>query len=176
MKNNKIIKFRHLNINNISINKIYFYIYLKILFLMISIITILLTIKIVIKDIMYKNKIFYLKTLSKKKFHQNKKNIKVCICTIGKKENKYIREFISYYKNYGIDQIFLYDNNEINEEHFEDVIKDYINKGFVKVFNWRGRSKPQNKAINNCYMRYNKLFDWLIFYDIDEYGRETISI
>ena len=101
--------------------------------------------------------------------NKNKKNIKVCICTIGKKENKYIREFIIYYKNYGIDKIFLYDNNEINEEHFEDVILDYINKGFVKIFDWRGRSKPHFKAINNCYMKYNKIFDWLIFYDIDEY-------
>ena len=27
-------------------------------------------------------------------------NLKVCICTLGKKENKYIREFVSHYKKY----------------------------------------------------------------------------
>ena len=41
------------------------------------------------------------------------KQIKVCICTIGKQENRYIKEYIEYYKNYGIDKIFLYDKMKI---------------------------------------------------------------
>ena len=49
------------------------------------------------------------------------KKTKICICTIGKRENKYIKEFIEYYKNYGIDKIFLYDNNNLNEEYFENI-------------------------------------------------------
>ena len=53
-------------------------------------------------------------------------NIKVCLCTPGKNENRYIREFIDYYINYGVDKIFLYDNNDIEGEHFEEVINDYI--------------------------------------------------
>ena len=102
---------------------------------------------------------------------KDKKNIfiKVCICTIGKEENRYIREFVEYYKNLGVDKIFLYDNNKKNGEHFEDSINDYIDKEFVKVFNWRGIKKPHFKAINDCYLRYNTQYDWLIFYDIDEY-------
>ena len=51
-------------------------------------------------------------------------NIKVCLCTIGKQENLYVREYVSYYKNYNLDKIFIYDNNEINGEKFEDVIGD----------------------------------------------------
>ena len=100
-----------------------------------------------------------------------KKNslIKVCICTIGKEENLYIREFVKYYKNIGVDKIFLYDNNDNDKEHFEDVIKDYIYNGFVEVFNWRGVQKPHFKAINDCYVKYNTQYDWLMFYDIDEY-------
>ena len=42
------------------------------------------------------------------------KNTKVCICTLGKKENRYVREFVEYYEKYGIDKIFLYDNNDLN--------------------------------------------------------------
>ena len=41
-------------------------------------------------------------------------DIKACICTLGKKENRYIREYVSYYEKYGIDKIYLYDNNDIN--------------------------------------------------------------
>ena len=97
------------------------------------------------------------------------KNIKVCICTIGKEENKYIREFVEYYEKFGVDKIFLYDNNDKNMEHFEDVIEDYVDKGFVKIFNWRGIERPHFKAINDCYIRYNQQYDWFIFYDIDEF-------
>ena len=45
-------------------------------------------------------------------------NIKLCICTPGKKENRYIREFVIYYEKYGVDKIFLYDYNDIYDEHF----------------------------------------------------------
>ena len=94
---------------------------------------------------------------------------KVCICTIGKEENRYIREFVEYYEKFGVDKIFLYDNNDINKEHFEESINDYIDKGFVSILNWRGIQKPHYDAINDCYLRYNFYYNWLMFYDIDEY-------
>ena len=32
---------------------------------------------------------------------------KICICTLGKSENRYIREFALYYKGLGVDKIYL---------------------------------------------------------------------
>ena len=96
-------------------------------------------------------------------------NIKICLCTLGKEENKYVREFVEYYKNYGIDKIFIYDNNNKNGERFEDVLSDYINNKFVKIINFRGIKTPQLEMLNNCYHKnYNK-YDWFIMYDIDEF-------
>jgi len=46
-------------------------------------------------------------------------------------ENNYIREFVEHHKSIGFDNIVLYDNNDIDGEHFEDVISDYINSGYV---------------------------------------------
>ena len=80
---------------------------------------------------------------------------KVCICTIAKEENKYIREWTEHYKNYGVDKIYLYDNNDINGENFESVIDDYIKEGFVEIFNWRGKIKIHYKFMNDCYNRNN---------------------
>ena len=95
--------------------------------------------------------------------------IRICICTLGKEENKYTREFVQFYEKIGIDKIYLYDNNFENGERFEDVISDYINNGFVEVINWRGKKMPQLMSMNDCYKKnYNK-YDWLMFYDIDEY-------
>ncbi len=59
-------------------------------------------------------------------------NIKVCLCTVGKEENKYILEFIEHYKKIGVDKIYLYDNNNIDGEHFEEVIDNISNQDLLK--------------------------------------------
>ena len=97
------------------------------------------------------------------------KKLKVCICTIGKKENLYAKEFVDYYKNLGVNKIFLYDNNEIDDEKFDTVIKDYINEGFVEIIDIRGIVAPQIRAMEDCRKKNYMKFDWLIFYDMDEY-------
>jgi hypothetical protein len=101
--------------------------------------------------------------------YQKLKQLKICICTCGKQENRYIKEYIEYYKKYGIDKIILYDNNNLNDENFEDIIKKYINENFVEIKNWRGIKSPQMKIYNDCYKNNYKKYEWLIFNDIDEY-------
>ena len=96
-------------------------------------------------------------------------NLKVCICTLGKKENKYIREFVSHYRKYGVDKIFLYDNNNLNDERFDNIISDYIKIKFVEILNYRGKETPQFTIFDDCYKKNNNIYDWLIFYDLDEY-------
>ena len=95
--------------------------------------------------------------------------IKVCLCTIGKLENLYVREFVSHYKSYGVDKIFIYDNNNINDERFETVINDYIRIGFVMIIDYRGKEKQQLKAYQDCLNKNYKEFSWIIFYDMDEF-------
>ena len=101
------------------------------------------------------------------KLYQNKR--KVCICTIGKKENLYAREYVEYYKNKGIDKIFIYDNNDKNDERFDIILKDYIENGFVEIIDYRGEFSPQIKSMEDCRKNNYKYFDWLIFVDMDEF-------
>ena len=65
--------------------------------------------------------------------------------------------------------IFLYDNNDINGEIFDDVISEYIKSNFVEIINYRGRNKIQLIAMNDCYEKNNKDYNWLLFYDMDEF-------
>lgn len=95
--------------------------------------------------------------------------IKVCLCSYGKKENNYLKEFVEHYKAYNIDKIILYDNNDINGEHFEDVINNYVISGFVEIINFRGKKQALYNMINDCYKNNYLNYDWLIFYEIDEY-------
>lgn len=96
-------------------------------------------------------------------------NLKVCLCTIGKRENKYAREFINHYKKYGIDKIFIYDNNDLGDEKFETVLLDYINNKFVEIINVRGKIAIQRKVLKDCYIKNKKLYDWFIILDMDEF-------
>ena len=95
--------------------------------------------------------------------------IKVCLCTIGKEENLYAREYVEHYKKYNVDKIIIYDNNEINGENFEDVINDYIKSGFVQIVDIRGKVSQQLKVYQDCLEKNNKNFNWIIFYDMDEF-------
>lgn len=105
----------------------------------------------------------------------------VVICAIAKNENLYLRDWVEYHKQLGIDRIFLYDNNDLCGERFEEVIKDYIDSRYVIVFDRRGIEKglvfDENNINlqNKCYVEtYNNLqiysnYQWIFFIDIDEY-------
>lgn len=99
--------------------------------------------------------------------------LKVCLCTIGKKENLYAYEFVEHYKKIGYDKIFIYDNNDIGDEKFEDVLNKQISNNFVEIVNYRGyrskRQSPQSKAFIDCYEKNKNNYDWLSFFDFDEF-------
>ena len=103
------------------------------------------------------------------KKNKKKRILKVCLCVIGKRENRYVKEFAEHYKKIGYNKIFLYDNNEINDEKFEDVIQDEIDKGFISIINLRGLKSRQFYSYKNCYKNNNKKYDWLSFFDFDEF-------
>lgn len=96
-------------------------------------------------------------------------NIKVLLCCIAKMENLYIREFVEHYKKLGFDNICLYDNNDPDGEYFEDVIGDYIKSGFVILKNKRGVQLAQVPSYTECYNEYKDQYDWIAFFDIDEF-------
>ena len=101
------------------------------------------------------------------------RKITVCLCTIAKKENLYAKEFIDYYIGLGYDQIFIYDNNDKDDEKLEDVLKKSLYKNKVTIIDYRGfrgeRSTPQFYAYYDCYEKNSKNYDWLSFFDFDEF-------
>ena len=80
-----------------------------------------------------------------------RKKTKVCLCAILKDENKYIIHYVEHYKNLGYDHMYIYDNNDINGEKVEDVIKNYINDGYITLIDYRGFRGPRNQPQMEAY-------------------------
>ena len=93
--------------------------------------------------------------------------MKISLCCIGRLENQYAVEFVEHYFALGFDKIFIYDNNHDNEEHFEDVLNKYL--GNVNIINYRNIEAAQLKAYENCYNNYGCDFDYMAFFDFDEF-------
>ncbi len=95
--------------------------------------------------------------------------LKVALVAIGRMENLYAREFVEHYKNLGFSKIIIMDNNHDGEEHFENVLQDYIDEGFVIVEDYRNQIKPQMRGYTEMYRKYGNEYDWIAFYDFDEF-------
>ena len=101
-------------------------------------------------------------------YNISKKN-GIAICSIGKNENLYIREFVEYYNLLGVKKIIIYDNNDIDGEKFDEVILDYILNKYVDIIDVRGLTSIQIPIYNYCYQKNKDLYDWIGLLDIDEY-------
>ena len=106
------------------------------------------------------------------KIFKNKTNTKIAMCVITKTENRYIKYFLKHYNKLGYDHIYLYDNNDIKDEPIESlsISKDYIKTGFLTIIEFRNKTGNfQADSYHECYKKYNSQYDWLSFYDMDEY-------
>lgn len=92
--------------------------------------------------------------------------MKTAICCIAKCENRYLHEWVSYHLALGFSQIFIWDNNNPNGEHPEDVLADFSQ---VTVLDCRGEKAFQNKAYTKFYNEYGKEYDWIAYIDVDEF-------
>lgn len=110
------------------------------------------------------------KIVDSRKIKSNfKTQIKVALCTMGKKENLYIKEYVDYYIKLGIDHIFIYDDNEPNTEKISDIINDKY-KNIVTIYeNIKDTIKNQSMAFTTCYNNNKNNFNWFIMFDMDEY-------
>ena len=102
-------------------------------------------------------------------FKYYNKKIKISLCTMGRKENLYIKEFVEYYFKLGIDHIFIYDDNEPNTEKISDALGSKYNNKITIYENIKERINDQPTAFTDCYQKNLKKYDWFLMVDMDEY-------
>jgi hypothetical protein len=103
------------------------------------------------------------------KTKSNTDEITVALCAIAKNENKYIKEYVNFYHDIGVSKIFLYDNNDIDGEKYQDDLKEELKRNYVEIIDFRGKIIAQNDAYNECYSNNNYKYDWFIIADCDEF-------
>ena len=96
---------------------------------------------------------------------------KVGIIAIAKNENLYLKEWIDWHLGLGFDNIVI----GLNDDEF----KPLITNPRVTYKDYSGVDKLQSLAYTEMYQEYRKYFDWIAFFDIDEFvmldGFDTIQ-
>jgi hypothetical protein len=97
-------------------------------------------------------------------------NLKLALCTMGKKENLYVREFVEYYIKIGFDHLFLYDDNDPNTEKIIDEVPAKLKDKVTVIDNLRSINiNNQSDAFTDCYHKNLYKYDWILMVDMDEF-------
>ncbi len=113
----------------------------------------------------------YIKSIAWNVFLLGKKEIvqkkyRVSVCAIFKNEAPYLKEWITYHKIVGVDHLYLYNNH--SDDRFLEVLKPYLEEGFVTLTEWPYQ-QAQMEAYKDCIRRFKDETMWIGFIDIDEF-------
>lgn len=93
------------------------------------------------------------------------------IQTIAKCEERYLKEWIDYHLDLGIDHIFIYDNND------DEGLKDFLSKTLtaenlnrIEIIPWHEPMDfQQYLAVKDCISKNKHNIKWLLTIDVDEF-------
>ena len=103
--------------------------------------------------------------------------------TIVCNEDNYIRQWINFHHNIGVDRFIIYDNksdnlkscNLVNNSKLEDILKDFINDGLVILIKWNYPYISKVSGISGQTTQQNhslwafKTCKYIGMFDVDEY-------
>lgn len=92
----------------------------------------------------------------------------ISICLLTKSENRYLKEWVQYHLDLGIDHFYIYDNNE--SDFAKDVILPWFDSKHFTFVPWlKYREHMQIEAYNDCLINFGAENEWIAFIDTDEF-------
>ena len=95
-----------------------------------------------------------------------KPRYRLAICTRIKNEGRFLPEFVAHHVLLGFEQVYLYDNNSIDEP--AKVLAPFLDRQLVTIVPW-----PEVPAAPSCYRHFFDTFEgaaqWVGFIDADEF-------
>lgn len=127
-----------------------------------------ITLKEILKQVLYRMKAVYYKAL----LNINKPNIvkdkkyNVSVCAIFRNEAPYLKEWIEFHRIIGVEHFYLYNN--FSDDNYKEVLNPYINEGVVELTEWPVK-QGQMKAYEDCYNKHKDDTKWIGYIDLDEF-------
>ena len=133
-------------------------------------------IKIITNFILFIMSIYILLNYKPKKIKMPRKklssNTTIAMCVIVEGENRYIKYFVDYYFKLGYNHIYIYDHNQEGGEVLSDneIIKEGVKNGSITIIPYRDATGNFiTESYYDCVDKFSGLYDWISFFDIDEY-------
>ena len=96
------------------------------------------------------------------------------ISAIFRNEARFLREWIEYHRIIGVEHFYLFDN--LSEDNYEQVLKPYIAKRIVELFQWPYKAQSQKEWTRVQCAAYTDIIKkkgpetfWLAIIDTDEF-------
>jgi GT2 family glycosyltransferase len=89
------------------------------------------------------------------------------VCAIFRNEARYLCEWLEFHLLVGVEKFYLYQNR--SNDHWQQIIQPYIEKGIVDLKPWPNTGSAQMPAYRDCVERLKGKPAWLAFIDIDEF-------
>ncbi|MBA3957462.1 MAG: glycosyltransferase family 92 protein [Parachlamydiaceae bacterium] len=115
----------------------------------------------------------------------DKRKCEIAICAIFRNEADFLKEWIEYHRLVGVGHFYLYNN--LSQDHFWTVLKPYVDKGIVELFDvpldsnqHEAKAKTHNFVQVCCYNHAIKLArnlnKWIAIIDSDEFVCPVIDM
>ncbi|RWR72088.1 glycosyltransferase family 92 protein [Cinnamomum micranthum f. kanehirae] len=91
----------------------------------------------------------------------------MCSCTMVRNQARFIREWVMYHAQLGVDRWFIYDNN--SDDEIDEIVDSLGELNFnVSRHRWPW-IKTQEAGFAHCALRARGVCEWVGFFDVDEF-------
>lgn len=94
------------------------------------------------------------------------KEHEMCVCTMLKNQARFLREWILYHAEIGVQRWFIYDNN--SDDNIEDILKSLGHHTNITRHVWPW-IKTQEAGFAHCALQARDSCEWVGFIDVDEF-------
>lgn len=95
------------------------------------------------------------------------KKYEMCVCTMVRNQGRFLREWVMYHAEIGVQRWFIYDNN--SDDDIDAVIESLSSANYdVSRYVWPW-IKTQEAGFAHCALRARDSCHWVGFIDVDEY-------
>ncbi|XP_057490958.1 glycosyltransferase family 92 protein At1g27200-like [Actinidia eriantha] len=91
----------------------------------------------------------------------------ICACTMVYNAAKFLKEWVMYHSDIGVEKFFLYDNE--SDDDLPIIVEELIQEGYnMSTIFWIW-PKTQEAGFSHCAIHANDSCTWMMYIDIDEF-------